>query len=286
MRTGARAAYGVALVTAAWAAPAGAQVTVAANAAFLSGYVWRGLTFSSKPVIQPDVSLTAHGFTVGAWANIEPSKYDGSNDISQGGGIGSGVREFDAWVEYTRTTGNVWWQLGWIIYVFDMNDPPPAPPPNRFGLFPAFNTHEFYGEASLSGLPVTPTLYASYDADKVNGLYVQPSVTYGWKAAPKVTINLTGLAGFSAGQGRSPGDSANFAENGLTHVDLAASTSLAAGPVSVVPAFHFQISSDEFVRIRNGREFDQFWATGTKGSSTKVWGGVTLSWSRALKSAK
>jgi hypothetical protein len=285
MRTGARAVYGVALVTAAWAVPAAAQVTVAANAAFASGYVWRGLTYSSKPVIQPDVSLTAHGFTVGAWANIEPSTYDGANDISQGAGIGSGVREFDAWVEYTRTTGNVWWQLGWIIYVFDMNDQPPSA--SRFGLYEPFDTHEFYGEASLSGLPVTPTLYASYDADKVNGLYVQPGVTYGWKAAPKVTINLTGLAGFSAGQGVNPDDAvANFFENGLTHVDLAASTSLAAGPVSVVPAFHFQISNDDFVRIRNGREFSDFVATGTKGSSAKVWGGVTLSWSRALKSAK
>jgi hypothetical protein len=277
MRTGARAVYGVALVATAWAVPAAAQVTVAANAAFASGYVWRGLTLSSKPVIQPDVSLTAHGLTVGAWANIEPSTYDGANDISQGGGTGSGVREFDAWVEYNRTTANVSWQLGWILYVFDMNDPPPA---GRFGLYEAFDTHEFYGQVSLGGLPVTPTLYASYDADKVNGLYVEPSVAYGWKAAPKVTINLTGLAGFSAGQGVSADDfAANFAENGLTHVDLSASTSVAAGPVSIVPSFHFQISNDAFAKI-NGAELNN------QDKDVKLWAGVTLSWSRALKSAK
>jgi uncharacterized protein Gcw-chp len=276
MRARLTAVCGLGLVTAAWAGPAAAQVTVGADAPLLSGYVWRGVTYSNKPVVQPDVWVNLKGLTLGAWANVELAKYDGSNDISENGGNSAGVAEVDFWAEYARTTANVSWKLGWIIYVFDMNDPPPA---GRFGLYSAFDTHEFYGQASVSGLPVTPTLYVSYDADKVNGLYVQPSVSYGWKAAPKVTINLTGLAGFSGGQGVSPDDfAANFAENGLTHVDLSASTSFAAGPVSIAPSFHFQISHDAFAKA-NGAEVNN------QDKDVKLWAGVGLSWSRALNRA-
>lgn len=258
------------VAAAAGAVPAVAQATIGADVALLSAYVWRGLTYSSKPVIQPDLWLSVSGLTLGGWANIEPARYDGANDVSEGGGVGSGVREFDAWLEYGRTTGNVTWKAGWIIYVFDMNDA---------GFTKEFDTHEFYGQLSVGGFPVTPTLYASYDVNKVKGAYLQPSLSYGWQASPKLTINFTSLAGISAGQGASLTDVNNFAENGLVHMDFAASTSLAAGPVSIAPAFHVQWCRDPFTKITGAlvKNHDH---------DVKVWGGVTLSWSRALGSSK
>ncbi len=45
------------------AAPAAAQVTVGWDASAYSSYVWRGLTLSGKPVVQPDLYLT---FPLGA----------------------------------------------------------------------------------------------------------------------------------------------------------------------------------------------------------------------------
>jgi len=261
----------VLVAAAAGAAPAAAQATIGADVGLLSAYVWRGLTFSNKPVIQPDLWINVSGLTVGGWLSIEPGTYDGTNDISEGGGVGSGVREFDGWVEYGRTTANVTWKAGWIIYVFDMNDA---------GFTKQFDTHELYGQVSVGGLPITPTVYASYDLDKVKGAYIQPSLTYGVKASPLVTINLGALAGISAGQGVSATDaSANFLGNGLTHVDLSASTSIAAGAVSIAPSFHVQINRDRFTKF-TGAEPQNL----DKG--TKFWAGVTLSWSRALSSSK
>ena len=270
----------LAVLAALWAAPAAAQnVSIGADVGLNSQYVWRGLSFTNKfPVIQPDVWVNISGLTLGAWANIEPSGCDGTNDLCESGAAGfaprSGIAEIDLWAEYARTTGNVSWKLGWIIYTFNKDN----------GAFTnAFDTHEVYGQASIGNLPVTPTLYASYDIGKVEGLYLAPSLTYGVKASPAVTINFTALAGFSAGQeintSAGANDNFNFFESGLTHVDLAAATSFAAGPVSIGPSVHFQISNDEFTKI-NGAEL----ANQDKG--VKVWFGVLLSWSRALGSSK
>lgn len=251
-----------------WVAPAAAQsVTIGFDAALNSSYVWRGLTYTGKPVIQPDVWISAYGFTAGAWANIEPSNYGSATDattISENGTDGAGIAEIDGWIEYARTSGNVNWKLGWTIYTFDTNNS---------GFTAYFDTHEFYGQASISGLPVTPQLYVAYDVDKVKGAYIQPSLSYGVKASPNLTINLTVLAGISAGQEVNINDaSANFAKSGLAHMDFGASTSFAAGPISIAPQFHVQWCHDDLVKATSlGHQHD-----------VKFWGGVTLSWSHGL----
>lgn len=281
-------AAGLVAATALANTPAAAQATVGADVALYSHYVWRGLTFTNKlPAIQPDVWLSYSGFTVGAWANVEPSKCDGADDLCESGygrnldGVGfaprSGIAEIDLWVDYARTSGNVSWKLGWIIYTFNEDN----------GVFTnAFDTHEVYGSASIGNLPVTPALYASYDIGKVKGLYLEPSVSYPWAAGPGVTVNLKALAGISAGQeintDPASDDNFNFFESGLTHVDLSASASFAAGPISFTPAVHFQISNDEFTRLNDAGDAADFFATLKKGPSTKFWGGVIISWSRAL----
>ena len=202
--------------------PAAAQdASIGFDAAFNSSYVWRGLSLTNKPVLQPDVWISAYGFTGGAWANVEPSSYTGAKDISENGTDGAGIAEIDLWFEYARATGNVNWKLGWTIYTYDTN---------KSGLTAFYDTHEFYGQASISGLPVTPQLYVAYDIDKVKGAYIVPSLSYGVKAGPNLTINLTALAGISAGQEVSANDvSANFAKSGLAHMDFGASTSFSAG---------------------------------------------------------
>jgi hypothetical protein len=244
-----------------------AQVTLGVDAAFNSQYVWRGLSYTNKPVLQPDVWLSAAGFTGGVWANVEPSSYTGASDISENGTDKAGIAEIDGWIEYARATGNVNWKLGWTIYTFDTN---------KSGFTAKFDTHEFYGQASISG-PITATLYAAYDVDKVKGLYLQPAVSRGVKVSPAVTVTFTALAGISAGQEVSASDfSANFAKSGLVHADFGASTSFSAGPISIAPQFHIQWCHDDFTKI----------ATPTTQHSTKFWGGVTLSWSHALGATK
>ena len=91
--------------TIATATPAAAQVTVGADLGLFSDYVWRGITYTNKFVLQPDVYLTIPtgpaSFTAGGWFNIEPGKYDGATDISESGGESSfDVAEFDWWGEF------------------------------------------------------------------------------------------------------------------------------------------------------------------------------------------
>jgi hypothetical protein len=249
-----------------WAAPAVAQVTIGADAAFNSAYNWRGLSLTNKPVIQPDLWLSAYGFTGGVWANVEPTKYDGATDISETGGVRSGIAEIDYWVEYGRTTGNVSWKAGWVAYTYNKNNA---------GLSDIYNTSEVYASASLGNLPFTPTLAAWYDIDNVKGLFIQPSVSYPVAVTPSLSINFTVTAGISAGQELNTSklnEAYNFAKSGLAHTDLGASTSFSAGPVSIAPQFHVQWCNDDIVKISSiGHSSD-----------VKVWGGVTLSWSSTL----
>lgn len=265
-------AVGVAaLLTLAAGVPAVAQdASIGFDVGLNSNYNWRGLSLANKPVIQPDVWVSVYGFTGGVWANVDPTKCDGSNDICESGGLRSGIAEIDYWLEYAHSFANASAKVGYVAYTYNKN--------NGF-IDNTSNTGEIYGQVSLSGMPVTPTLAAWYDIDNVKGLYIQGQLVYGVKASPAVTINLGALAGLSAGQevNTSPGstEGANFAESGLTHVDLSASTSFAAGPLSIAPSFHFQISHDPWTKINGGDPGNQ-----NKGS--KIWFGVTLSWSHGL----
>jgi hypothetical protein len=250
-----------------WAAPAAGQdVTIGADAAFNSAYNWRGLSLTNKPVIQPDVWLTVYGFTGGVWANFEPTKYDGPTDISETGGVRSGIAEIDYWLEYGRTTGNVSWKAGWIAYAYNKNNA---------GIDNTFNTNEVYASLSLDNLSIAPTLAVWYDIDNVKGLFIQPSLSYPVAITPAFNINVTATAGISAGQevnASKPTEGANFAKSGLAHADLGFSTSFSAGSVSIAPQFHVQWCNDDFVKATSlGHQHD-----------VKFWGGVTLSWSQGL----
>ena len=285
-----RVAAGLAALALATAVPAMAQVSIGADVGLNSAYVWRGLSLTNKPVIQPDVWLSAYGFTVGGWANVEPTKCDGANDLCESGygsnldGVGdaprSGIAEIDYWVEYGRDFGNVSAKAGWIAFTYNKGNAV---------LDNTANTSELYGQISIGGMPVTPTFAIWYDIDNIKGAYMEGSLAYGIAASPAVSIDLKALAGLSAGQevNSDPNstESFNFFESGLTHVDFSASTSLTAGPISIAPALHFQVSIDEITRLNNAQDAADFINNGTKGPSSKIWFGVTLSWSKEFGAA-
>jgi uncharacterized protein Gcw-chp len=180
--------------TLAGATPGHAQVTVGADLGAFSSYVWRGITYTNKFVLQPDLYLTVPAgpasFTAGGWFNIEPGKYDGATDISEGGGQSSfDVAEFDWWGEVGYPVGKVSLTAGVTGYRF----------PNNAGFTKIFNTVEIYGKAALDA-PLSPKLAVWYDVDKVKGAYFEGSISHTLPASEKVSVTLGALAGFSAGQ--------------------------------------------------------------------------------------
>jgi hypothetical protein len=272
---------GAALVVAglvATAAPAAAQATIGADVGLFSDYVWRGITYTTKFVIQPDAYITfptgPATFTAGGWFNIEPGKYDGADDISEGGGESSfDVAEFDWWGEFNYPVQKANLTLGATGYIF----------PNDAGFTKDFNTVEIYGKVALS-VPLNPKLAAWYDVDKVKGLYVEGSVSHSIQPKDQpFSVVLGALAGFDAGQdadldaaGVPQADFFNFADNGFTHLDLSAAVPFTAGPLSISPAVHVVVTGDDATKFTSPSDTD---------NSVKVWFGGTISWSRALGEA-
>jgi len=259
--------------TLATAAPAAAQVSLTADAGLLSAYVWRGVSLTNRAVAQPDLYLTvpvAGGAAiVGAWSTIDLGRYDGTAELSEGGGVAApDLTELDIWAEYGHSLGpGLRGTAGALTYLY----------PNAAGLTNAANrTVEIYGKLEASALPLTPRIAAWYDVDKVNGAYFEAGVSQPVGILAWLPISLGALAGFSAGQGVNAGDPdevANFDHDGFTHLDLSATGALEAGALTISPAVHLYVLNDEFTRLTEpGRRRD-----------VKAWAGVTLTWTRVLQ---
>jgi hypothetical protein len=260
--------------TLAGAAPGHAQATVGADLALFSAYVWRGLSLTNKPVAQPDLYLTIPAgnasVTLGGWANIDLAKYDDlNNDISESGGTSSfNFAEFDPWAEVSVPAGKATLTGGVTAYIY----------PNDVGLTSDFNTVEVYGKVAFD-VPLNPKISVWYDVDKIDGAYIEGSVSHSVPLSEKVSLNLGALTAFSAGQGSNPDANGvpqaeffNFVDDGFAHADFSVGLPLTAGVFSITPVLHLHLCSDENTKITSP----------TNTSDAKLWGGVTISWSKAL----
>jgi hypothetical protein len=246
------------------------QTEVGAQLDLFSSYVWRGLTLTNKPVAQPDlwVSFPAGNasITVGGWANIDIGKYDDpEDDISESGGLSAfNFAEFNPYAEVGFGTGKASLTGGIVAYIY--------PNDTDNGLNSDFNTWEVYGTVGFD-VPLAPELSIYYDFDKIKGAYVEGAVSHSVPLGESRTLDLGGAVGLSLGQDESSDPSANFFDDGFTHLDLSAGVPLTAGVFSITPLLHFQISGDEFTKITSP----------TDESDVKVWGGVSIAWSNAVE---
>jgi hypothetical protein len=237
-----------------------------------SSYVWRGVTYTNKPVAQPALYVTfptgGAEVTVGGWANIDLGKYDDpADDISESGGTSAfNLAEFDPYAEVAFPVGKATITGGITGYIY----------PNDVGLTDEANTIELYGKVGFDS-PLSPELSIYYDIDKIKGAYIEGAVSHSLPLSERTSLDLGAVAGFSAGQG-APEDpladeSFNFADDGLTHLDLSAGIPFTAGAVSITPMIHFQINSDDATKFTSPSSLDK---------DVKLWGGVSLSWSKTL----
>jgi hypothetical protein len=249
------------------AVPAHAQATFGVDLDLFSSYVWRGLSLTNKPVAEPALWLSfpagSASITVGGWSNIDLGKYDDvDDDISQSGGTSAfNLSEFDPYAEVSFPAGKATITGGALGYIY----------PNDAGTTSDFNTVEIYGKLGLD-VPLSPELSVYYDVDKIKGAYIEAGFSHSLAASEKVSIDLGATAGFSAGQGISddPDELANFSDDGFTHLDLSAGVPFSAGAVSITPVLHFVITGDDATKVTSPTNDD---------AGTKLWGGVSLSWS-------
>ena len=132
---------------------------------FATAYVWRGVTATNRPVIQPDLSLSvpvrAGTLTLGAWASIEPARYDGASDISAVYGLlpGPAFTQYSAWADFTVDLPGASVSGGAEAYLY----------PAVADLAALYNTFELSASASLS-LPLAPSISVWYDLGAVRGV--------------------------------------------------------------------------------------------------------------------
>jgi hypothetical protein len=257
------------------AVPGHAQTELSADLGLYSSYIWRGLSLTNKPVAQPAVyvsfPLGNASLTLGGWSTIDLGKYDDLNDdISESGGSSAfNFAEFDPIVEVSFPVGKATLTAGGTAYIYPNDENAPG-----VGLLTSDNnTVELYGKAEFD-VPLAPQFSIYYDVDKIKGAYLEGGVSHSLPASEKVSIDLGAVAGVSAGQGVSddPDELANFADDGFTHLDLSAGVPFTAGVFSITPVVHVIFGSDDFTKFTSP----------TDESDVKLWGGVTLSWSKAL----
>lgn len=243
-----------------------AQITLGTDATLSSASVWRGLTFTNRPVLQPDFYLGyVHGsmvWTAGAWANVELGRYDGPGALSQGGGLTfPDLTEVDWWLEGSRRLGRTALGVGVTGYQY----------PNPAGMTAVDNTVELYARAGMAG-PLNPRAALFWDVITYRGLYLEVGVGHRLRAGRRINFDLGARAGVAVGLDPSPGDLSRYQENGITHLDLSAATSLAAGGIRWTPMVHLILAGDPLTRITG---------PGTR-HDLKLWLGLRAAWVRVL----
>lgn len=259
------------------ASAAAAQAELRGSVSTFSGYLFRGLTLTSRPVLQPTATLVvpagAFTFSLGGWANVEAGRYDRITDLSEGGGATAmDVTEFDWTAEAAGRIGKATVAVGSIGYVF----------PNPLAVSPVFNstlnTVEFYSRVSLA-TPLAPSFGVYYDVSKIKGAYLEGSIGHSLPLGGGPTLALGLLAGWSAGQdaaldaqGTPTAAFYTFQRNGLSHVDLSASVPLTVAGMGVAPAVHLVYGSDPFAKL----------VATNRSRDLKIWFGGTISWAQRL----
>lgn len=136
--------------------PCGARaVDIRYEVGVFSAYVWRGITLTDDPVLQPAIRLDhANGLSVSGWANADLGDAN-DNEFE--------VNEVRWTVDYTRDLGPLDLGVGLVEYLFP-NTPFPG-------------TREVYLRLARPGT-IAPRFTVFYDFDAIDGVYAELGSTY------------------------------------------------------------------------------------------------------------
>lgn len=207
--------------------------SVSVGADITNRYVWRGVDFGNAAAIQPGVSFSQGGFTVGAW---------GSFAMAAGGGGGSSpVNENDLYASYTFDTDFGSFSVSVTDFYFSTGD-------NNFFDYDNPGGHVIEPGISYSG-PIS--LHASinaYGRDGENEIWLEASYPFSVK---EVDLSLA--------IGGSPNDEAGYyatdadTDAGITKLSLSASKS-----IEITDAFSLPISASYYVNPYLARSYFTF----------------------------
>lgn len=164
-----------------------------------SAYIWRGITRSDNPVLQPSMNVTIGGFSVDAMGNID---LDGCDRVQNHGLF----TEVDVTLSYEIEVDTVEYMFGWIEYMFQ----------DGIG-----NTREIYGKAKAY---ITDQIFADigayYDIDERKDIYLRSGLGVVFDLGDSLEV-VVGCSVAAAGNDMSPGDDGGLHDYsfslGVTH---------------------------------------------------------------------
>ncbi len=241
-----------------------AQTLVTADAAMASGFVWRGIHFTNRPVVQSDLILTTTtgrtSLSAGLWVNAEAADYRDANAIRMlpKGSRGPALTAITTWLDATVSAGAVNLTGGYADYRY----------PSRTGLSDAFNTGELYAAVSHHGM-LSKRIQLWWDVNKIHGAYLEAAVDHEFKAGIPLIAALA--AGWSLGQEENGTESAYFVRRGFAAVDGSIGMPITKGSLSIQPVIHGVLAHDAATRMISPINPDR---------GMKIWWSVGASWTR------
>ena len=241
---------------AAVAAPAPVQGPTANVAVpVLSAYVWRGIVVTDKPVVQPNATISSHGFSLNTWANYnltDAYSKESENEFS----------EVDLTLSYSRAVGPVTLGASYAEYLY--------PHQTLIGAdgtaSAAPGTREVQASVSFTSVPLTPTLTLVRDIDEIGGFYASLAFSQSFSLSDKVGLAL----GFSTGVGDADYNAGYFGtdKTKLNDGNISVGLPIAlSSSVTLTPSVQYTWLWDSEIR-------DQ--ASSLYKDDSSLWGGVTL----------
>jgi len=238
--------------------------------------VWHGVSRAVGLVVQPSlaVGLRLRGFSLdgGAVLHYELDRV-AAGELSETGAGDRHLGEEDFWGRASLVAGPTRLHTGVVRYVFRGD-------PARGGLGRARNTTEVYAALTTTSSYVNPSLEAWWDVERVRGAFLRASLdlpVLGWPFPPYAFVFIQGDVGLNLGQGPNadrPGELANFAGRGITHVGLGLGTEVRAGQLSgigwatLAVGIRSQLNLDDATRVDGtGRNRDV---------NAWLWTGITV----------
>ncbi len=219
--------------------PVVAQLSARADVSTGGRYVWHGISRAAGLVAQPSVAVGFRVHSLSLESGAVPTRLD----------------------------------AGVVRYVFRGDS-------GTGGLGPARSTTEVYAAYSVTSSYINPSLEAWWDVERVRGVFLRAAFdlpVLGWPFPPYAFAFVQGDLGLNVGQGPNaarPGELANFADRGITHVGLGMGAEMRArrlsgiGLATLAVGVRSQLNLDDATRFNGtGRNRD---------FSIWLWTGITV----------
>jgi len=240
------------------ASRAAAQVSARADVSVGGRYVWHGISRSAGLVAQPAVAVGLRvrrlSLESGAVLHYELDRAS-AGELSETGAGGRRLGEEDLWGRALVVFGPTRVHLGVVRYNFRGDTA-------QGGVGPARNTTEVFASISTTSRYLNPTFEAWWDVARVRGAFLRGSFdlpVLGWPFPPYAFVFIQGDLGLNVGQGPNPfrpGELANFAARGITHVGLGLGTEVQVRRLSGIGTATLAFGARSQLNVDDAAKFD------------------------------